>query len=147
MRFILLFLGGLLLSSCKQETINLYYSNTEVSDKQSRKIPAVLIGLNEMQADQVMKLEDVLHELVDDTSVKATIAGLIKSIDHKKGLVTVWSKTGSTYEFKTKNGFPLRGQWDNQMALFDSEVIKTETKQGFELVFTSMLVLNQQIDE
>lgn len=137
----------LLFTACQSETIKLKYENTLVIDNRSDSIPAVLIGLQEMSAQNVMKLEPVLHELVDETPVEARVVALIKSIDSIKGVVSIYSKTGKIYQFNSKGGFPIKGSWDNDMAIFESLIQKDNSKQGFSLTFSSMLVLNKSISE
>lgn len=147
MKYLSIALLLLTLVSCKEE-VKLKYENTMVVDATSDSIPAVLIGLHEMNGVNVMKLEHVLHELVDyKTPLEARIVALIKSIDSRKGEVTIYSKTGATYTFNSFDGFPIKGNWNDQMALFESKVTKDKSKQGFHLEFTSMLILNQQIHE
>lgn len=146
MRVLLLATVVLTLFSCKEE-VKLKYENTVVVDSRSDSIPAVLIGLHEMSGINVMRLENVLHELVDDTPIEARVVALIKTIDSKKGVVSIYSKTGEIFTFNSLDQFPIKGNWDNQMAIFESKVTKDKSKQGFKLEFTSMLVLNQQIHE
>ncbi|MDC3220604.1 hypothetical protein OAT71_02200 [Flavobacteriales bacterium] len=143
----LVIISLLLCAACKSETIKLKYENTLVIDNRSDSIPAVLIGLHEMSAQNVMKLETVIHELLDETPVEARVAALIKSIDSKKGTVSIYSKTGKIYEFQSKDGFPIKGSWDNDMAIFESVIKKDNSKQGFSLEFSSMLILNKSISE
>ena len=143
----LIIISVLLFAACKSETIKLKYENTLVVDNRSDSIPAVLIGLQELSAQNVMKLELVLHELVDETPVEARVVALIKSIDSKKGTVSIYSKTGKIYEFQRKDGFPIKGSWDNDMAIFESVIKKDNSKQGFSLEFSSMLILNKSISE